>query len=371
MAESGFNFETPAFDEDHKDIDEIDEEPETSFADETPFQRTLTNQYKALNDLGDETQNEHRLKLLKMMVKQFYERNKKPVRFEADEVDWIIEEDGLSRPLLYIESNGEDIPLSYYKSNKHGAISQFCSFDTIQKEKGYGVKFMRDVLGVTDYKSSATRIKAGKKEFQDLIAARNQVNIAKEEILMKDLSKQTDVQKTVDATNTVETSLHTLMGLPEVKNARTQTERLNFRELQGLDEALQRIRGELTNNLAKLADITKENRKLQEAEDEISRRYIRARLENLEDERAAKLEAASANKEALRSQINRLKETIDKVLKEDTTLCERLKTLFKEHGITIVSILTAIGMIIGVIVEAVIPTTGGTGTTLPKPPSKE
>ena len=73
----------------------------------------------------------------------------------------------------------------------------------------------------------------------------------------------------------------------------------------------------------------------------------------------------------MRGQINRIKETIDKVLKKDTTLRERLKTLFKEQGITIVSILTAIGMIIGVIVEAVIPTTGGTGTTPPKPPSKE
>ena len=57
-------------------------------------------------------------------------------------------------------------------------------------------------------------------------------------------------------------------------------------------------------------------------------------------------------------------------MKEDTTLRERLKTLFKKQGITIVSILTVIGMIIGVKVEAVIPTTGG-GTTPPKPPSKE
>ena len=80
---------------------------------------------------------------------------------------------------------------------------------------------------------------------------------------------------------------------------------------------------------------------------------------------------ASANKEALRGQINRITETIDKVLKEDTTLRERLKILFIEQGVTIVSILTAIGMIIGVIVEAVIPTTGGIGTTPPKPPSKD
>ena len=130
------------------------------------------------------------------------------------------------------------------------------------------------------------------------------------------------------------------MELPDdVKNARTQTEGLTLRELKGLNEALHSIRGELTNNLAKLIDLdkdtAKENRKLREAEEEISRRDIRACLKNLEDERAAKLLVASANKEALRSQINRIKETIDKVLKEDTTLRERLKTLFRMEGITI------------------------------------
>ena len=72
----------------------------------------------------------------------------------------------------------------------------------------------------------------------------------------------------------------------------------------------------------------------------------------------------------MRGQINRIKETINKVLKEDTTLDERLRTLFREQAITIVSVLTAIGMIIGVIVEAVIPTSGG-AVTPPKPPSSK
>ena len=40
MAE-GYEFENPTFDDEDKDIDE---EPETSFSDETEFQRTLTNQ---------------------------------------------------------------------------------------------------------------------------------------------------------------------------------------------------------------------------------------------------------------------------------------------------------------------------------------
>ena len=100
----------------------------------------------------------------------------------------------------------------------------------------------------------------------------------------------------------------TLQKLPKVENAQSQTEGLSFRELEGLDKALQRTHGELTNNLAKLTDldkdIAKERRKLDEAEDEISKKNIKARLKNLEDERGARLEAATANKEALRSQIN-------------------------------------------------------------------
>ncbi len=83
---------------------------------------------------------------------------------------------------------------------------------------------------------------------------------------------------------------------------------LNLRELQGLDKALQRIRGELVNNLAKLTElddhIALEKRKLDEAPDEFSRRRIAERLRSLQDERVARVEAPSAGKEALRSQIN-------------------------------------------------------------------
>ena len=56
-------------------------------------------------------------------------------------------------------------------------------------------------------------------------------------------------------------------------------------------------------------------------------------------------------------------------MKEDTTLGERLRTLFREQGITIVSVLTAIGMIIGVVVEAVILPVGR-AVTPSKPPSQ-
>ena len=90
----------------------------------------------------------------------------------------------------------------------------------------------------------------------------------------------------------------------------------------------------------------------------------------MESERSARLEVINVNRDKLRSQVNRIKDTINKILKEDTTLGERIKTLFREQGITIVSVLTAFGMIIGVIVETFIPTTGGT-TSPSKPPPKD
>ena len=57
----------------------------------------------------------------------------------------------------------------------------------------------------------------------------------------------------------------------------------------------------------------------------------------------------------LKNQITSFKETIAKVLDKDTSLGEKIQTLFREQGITIASILTAIGMAIGVLVEALLP----------------
>ena len=48
--------------------------------------------------------------------------------------------------------------------------------------------------------------------------------------------------------------------------------------------------------------------------------------------------------------------------KETKTLGERIRTRFKEQGITIVSILTALGMTLGVLIEALL---GGPSTSTP------
>ena len=68
------------------------------------------------------------------------------------------------------------------------------------------------------------------------------------------------------------------------------------------------------------------------------------------------------------------KEMIAKVLDKDTSLGEKIRTLFREQGITIASILTAIRMAIGVLVEALLPGIGAGAATASgsgQPPPKD
>ena len=62
---------------------------------------------------------------------------------------------------------------------------------------------------------------------------------------------------------------------------------------------------------------------------------------------------------------------IAKVLDKDTSLGERKRTLFREQGITIASILTAIGMAIRVLVEALLPGGEGAISGCGEPPPKD
>ena len=75
----------------------------------------------------------------------------------------------------------------------------------------------------------------------------------------------------------------------------------------------------------------------------------------MNDELATRQESIDLLKGRLKNQITSFKETIAKVLDKDTSLGEKIRTLFREQGITIASILTAIGMAIGVLVEALLP----------------
>ena len=142
-----------------------------------------------------------------------------------------------------------------------------------------------------------------------------------------------------------------------------------LRELLGLDKQLRSIQGSLKVEVVKKVQleehIKKERRKLEEFRkypgeyDDAMREDITKRIDALNDELAIRQESIDLLKGRLKFQITSFKETIAKVLDKDTSLGEKIRTLFREQGITIASILTAIGMAIGVLVEALLP--GGEG----------
>ena len=73
----------------------------------------------------------------------------------------------------------------------------------------------------------------------------------------------------------------------------------------------------------------------------------------------------------LKNPITTFHETIAKVLDKDSSSGEKIRTLFREQGITIASILTAIGMAIGVLVEALLPCGGAATSERGEPPKDE
>ena len=149
-----------------------------------------------------------------------------------------------------------------------------------------------------------------------------------------------------------------------------------LRELEGLDKQLRTIKGSLKIAIAKRIDlegrIKLEERKLNEIQDpkysDDKRDMIEGRINRLRGELTERNKEIDILKGEASKQINQIRESITKFLDKETgTLGERIRTLFKEQGITIVSILTTVGMAIGVLIEALLggpststPTSGGT-----------
>ena len=172
--------------------------------------------------------------------------------------------------------------------------------------------------------------------------------------------------------------------ISQIKDVQRDTDDLfehPLRELLGLDKQLRSIRGSLKVQVANKVQleehIAKERRKLEEFReysgvyDDAMREDITKRIEALNDELSTRQESLDLLKGRLKSQITSFKETIAKVLDKDTSLGEKIRTLFREQGITIASILTAIGMAIGVLVEALLPGGAAAASGDGEPPPKD
>ena len=172
--------------------------------------------------------------------------------------------------------------------------------------------------------------------------------------------------------------------ISEIKDVQTDTEDLfehPLRELLGLDKQLRTIRGSLKVEVATKVEleehIAKERQKLEEFReypgvyDDAMKEEITKQIDALNDELATRQESIDLLKGRLKNQITSFKETIVKVLDKDTSLGEKIRTLFREQGITIASLLTAIGMAIGVLVEALLPGGAATASGGGEPPPKD
>ena len=147
---------------------------------------------------------------------------------------------------------------------------------------------------------------------------------------------------------------------------------VDLREFLGMDKALQVIQGELVNITSKLTEINKrikrDTKKLEEVENDPTlsdnqRQLYRDRLDDLNTEEQARLEILSQNRKDLQTQVARIKQTLEKALDKNASLAERIHTLFREQGITIFAILTALSMTISTIVFAITGVFGGRGGT--------
>ena len=152
---------------------------------------------------------------------------------------------------------------------------------------------------------------------------------------------------------------------------------LPLRELEGLDKQLRTIKGSLKVAIAKPVGLEArtehEEKKLNEIQDpaysDDQRNVIEDRIRKLRGELTERSKEIDILKGEASKQINQIRESITKFLdKEMGTLGDRIRTLFKEQGIMIVSILTAVGMAIGVLIEALlggpsVPTTTSSGGT--------
>ena len=246
----------------------------------------------------------------------------------------------------------------------------------------FGRKFMKDIGFDADKPKTGTKSKIPKKKMKQIemyvdeiddntkqfasvlnelptTSENNQDNIVLQDIITKNETA------TDNSIKLIETSL-TEIGA----EASTQTGGLTLRELEGLDKELRTISGSLrlaiAKSMAKQVDIDKENRKLEEmANDETysdeQREEVRARLQRFQDEQKAINDQICILKGRYSNQIYQIRESIMKFLDKETgTPGERIRTLFREQGITIITILTALGMTLGVLIEALL---GGPSTT--------
>ena len=237
-------------------------------------------------------------------------------------------------------------------------FNKFYSPRTIATNYGKGgTQFVRDFLGIKNWDNPIKKIppkaEASLAKASKTIASTNSSPERPEDIEM-----QTVKQVEENLTNFLEASAQTELELGPPGS-------LPFRELAGLDRSLRNMR---TTVLKMTSDREVKKATLRQLKDEISKvSYDDGEVqfdENLQ-EKTEKIKTLEEEIEVLdseireydgkfRSQFQRIKQTVDKMLHQDLTLGEQIQTLFREQGITIASVITALGLAIGMIINSIL-----------------
>lgn len=376
------DFENPTFDPDGPGIDDdySFDLPDAIMDPPPDVQQELNTSVDRIQSLRGEIRESELEDQKKRLVDTFYKEVNRAygLRPEGmiDYKQFGTDADG--KTLFWTPDDGKKIPITATRGK-----FQFLALSSLAIRYGEGgTNAVRRSLGLAGYTSGTSRKGLSSSAVKALQQADKTLPSNLENIELEDLPGIADSAR--QSAEQVESTLTTIDDQPIDTVWVTQARR----ELAGLEKAMTGVRDELANNLAKLTSIddrkseverhlAREHRKLTETDDTEMQREIRDRIRKLESvlsdielERQARLEALSTNRATLRSQINRIRETFRRLLHEDTTLAERIRTLFREQGITIASILTAIGMAISTLVLAL---TGGGGSApvpAPKPPDK-
>ena len=254
---------------------------------------------------------------------------------------------------LGIIYKGETIWLSHIRNT-----SQFLTPKTLalRYRKG-GTQFVRDVLGI---KPKQPEIQPEQRK--ELLEINKTIDSTKSspERQLEEIEMQTVETVEENLTNFLEASAQTELELGPPGS-------LPFRELAGLDRSLRNMR---TTVLKMTSDREVKKARVKELKDEISKvSYDPADddVEFSEDLREKQREIKTLEEEIevldseireydgkFRSQFQRIKQTVDKMLHQDLTLGEQIQTLFREQGITISSVITALGLAIGMIINSIL-----------------
>ena len=286
----------------------------------------------------------------------------------------------LEHGAVYKMNTAKELAITYkcktYRLTYTKKPNKFLSPDTLASMYGKGgTHFVRDVLDI-----KAKPIEILPIQRKELLKLDKRIASTKSRPeLGESIEMQTVEQVQADIKNFLETSTETELPIGPPDS-------LPFCELAGLDRSLRNMR---TAVLKITTDREVKKARVKELKDEISKVSYdpaddEAGVEFSEDLREKQREIKTLEEEIevldsvireydnkFRSQFQRIKQTIDKMLNQDMTLGERIQTLFREQGLTITSVITAWGLAIGMIINSILSAAKSivppTPTPTPKP----